>query len=93
MPEPNDITLKPDQAGDRTGVTDAEIEAKIEGYLFPAKNGMVHRYFDIRLELEDMAAGGGDPNTRSQFYPGWTDEDFQKVLKRLDEEEVKLGLS
>lgn len=39
-------------------------------------------------EIPLFASGEGDEDTKSQFYPGWTKDDFQRLLERLQEEEL-----
>lgn len=80
----------PEEMGAETNTgrpTEADFAEKLEGYLFPLQHGMRSQYESTKMELEDMAEGGGDPSVREQYYPGWTDEDFQKVLKKLEEAE------
>ena len=78
-PSPEDMGVET-----KTGrPTEADFADKIEGYLFPLQHGMRGQYESTKMELEDMAEGGGDPSVREQYYPGWTDADFQEVLKRL----------
>lgn len=36
-----------------------------------------------RLDFEDMADSGDGGGIRDEYYPGWSDEDFQVVLARL----------
>ncbi len=38
----------------------------------------------IIREIKEYIAGKGDPDTREQFYPGWTREDFQELLKMIE---------
>ena len=36
-----------------------------------------------RNDFENMADGGGDPDVKSQYYPGWEIEDFEAVLNAM----------
>lgn len=66
--------------------TEADFRRKIEGYL--ALRGDIPAPYDsAKEELEDMAEGGGSPETKEKYYSGWTVEDFQTVLKLLNEAE------
>jgi hypothetical protein len=91
MPEGKEGFPAPEKSN-IAGLTNAELEKRIESYIFPAKHGMEGQYRQTKWQLEEMAEGGGDPDVRSQYYAGWTDDDFKKILKRLQEEEEKLGL-
>ena len=37
-------------------------------------------------EVPQYAQGESDPETRQQYYPGWTQEDFKTLQERLEEE-------
>lgn len=39
-------------------------------------------------ELKDFARGEGEEETREEWYHGWTKEDFQELLHRLEEEGI-----
>lgn len=43
-------------------------------------------YETYATEIPLYASGQGDKETREQFYPGWTDEDFQILLEKLRQE-------
>jgi hypothetical protein len=89
-PEFNNIQL-PEKKKNKAGLSDAEIEERIENYLFPAKHGMLGLYEQTKWDLQEMAEGG-EPEIRAEYYPGWTNDDFKKILKRLEAKEEKLGL-
>ncbi len=38
----------------------------------------------IVREIKEYIDGKGDPDTREQFYPGWTREDFKELLKMIE---------
>ena len=71
--------------------TEADFVQKMAGYLVPLQGGIYGQYDGMKFELEQMAAGRGDSEVREEFYPGWENEDFQEVLKRLGVEEEKIG--
>jgi hypothetical protein len=70
--------------------TESDFAEKIEGYLYPLRHGMRTQYESTKMELKDMAEGGGDPGVREQYYSGWTNEDFKEVLRRLEEAEKNI---
>lgn len=83
-PGPKDTSMRID--GDKKGrPTDEDFQNKIDGYL-QTKEVTPHRYYEVVSELQDWSAGEGDQGLRDMYYQGWTDEDFQEVLRRLGEE-------
>ncbi|MEK7545559.1 MAG: hypothetical protein AAB554_00610 [Patescibacteria group bacterium] len=40
-----------------------------------------------RSEISEYASGGGDDETRKQYYPGWTQEDFEALDGMLADSE------
>ena len=67
---------------------DEDFDRKIKGYLESRKYAE-WQYEQIKWELEDWSRGRGDVLVRTEFYPGWFDEDFKKLLERLKEAESK----
>lgn len=39
-------------------------------------------------ELKEFADGKGEKETREEWYPGWTQEEFEKLLAKLAEEGI-----
>ncbi len=37
-------------------------------------------------EIKDYIEGNGDEEDKDQYYPGWTDEDFESLLTMVDRE-------
>jgi len=37
-----------------------------------------------RREIREMAEGGNPGRARDDVYPGWSDEDFQELINRLE---------
>jgi len=76
--------------------TDEDLKERVERFRKIKEAGFPHQVEEILWELEDMAAGKGkNPedgelyNIRQRYYPGWEDEDFEKLVKMTREE---LGL-
>lgn len=55
-------------------------------YVREAQNTDLDAYETYTTEIPQYARGEGDQDTREQFYPGWTTEDFQTLLERLQQE-------
>lgn len=55
-------------------------------YVRESKEGDLDAYETYTTEIPLYASGQGDKDTREQFYPGWTDEDFRTLLQKLQEE-------
>lgn len=65
---------------------DEDFDRKIKGYLESRKYAE-WQYEQIKWELEDFSRGRGDVMVRTEFYPGWLNEDFKELLRRLKEKE------
>jgi hypothetical protein len=56
----------------------AELQAQKED--FPS------RFAGTENDLLDMSEGGDGDGIRQEYYPGWTDGHFKKLLEELDAE-------
>jgi len=68
---------------------DEDFLLKVVGYKNIQKSDP-DQYEKIEDDLKEMAQGG-DPDGVRQLYPGWTDEDFEELLSRLDSVEIQPG--
>ena len=56
----------------------------LENLVFQKKN--VPMGYQSTLDVIRMMAEGGEADgIREEYYPGWTDDDFKKLLKALGE--------
>lgn len=61
-----------------------DFDEKLEG-LREQKEDMPSRFAGTEGNLEDMAEGRDGDGAR-EYYPGWTDEHFKKLLEALNKE-------
>lgn len=61
---------------------DADFEERVENYTMLLPKMKAH-YDEMKQNLEELSRGGGDPS----LSPGWTAEDFQELLRRVNESE------
>ena len=74
-----DETIGP---GERKAGLPANFQDKLD-HLNAMTGGEVdYTYQSAIREIEDMAGGEDPGGLRTQFYPGWRDEDFMELLKR-----------
>ena len=76
----------PDLSDMQDGVhrpTEADIAKKMAGY--EQQRAISVSFHETVADLQNLRDGFGDPDIQEQYYPGWTSEDFQEVLKRLGE--------
>ena len=66
---------------------DADFSEKIR-YVKESRDSDPDAYEAYITDIPQYAEGGGDPEAREQFYPGWTREDFQDLLERLQREDL-----
>ena len=62
-----------------------DIEMKMD-FVKRAKKEDRDAYKTYHREIPLYAQGRGDEDTKQQFYPGWTKEDFQDLQERLENE-------
>ncbi len=67
-----------------------DIDEKVD-YVRRSKEEDEGAYETHLEEIPLFAKGEGDEDTKSQFYPGWTKDDFQRLLERLEEEDLLKG--
>ncbi|MBI2473743.1 hypothetical protein HYV70_04280 [Candidatus Uhrbacteria bacterium] len=66
------------------------IEEKLY-YFQQMKKGNGTEEGDLELniqELKELAQGQGEKETKDQWYSGWTQEDFEALLQKLEEEGI-----
>ncbi|HBP00495.1 MAG: hypothetical protein UU48_C0027G0007 [Candidatus Uhrbacteria bacterium GW2011_GWF2_41_16] len=45
--------------------------------------------FEMNMEeLREFAKGEGEKETREQWYPGWTKQDFERLIQKLENEGI-----
>ncbi len=67
--------------------TESDFAKKLEGLLFPLQHGIRMQHEGTKNQFRNMANGDDESGVREQYYPGWTNEDFAEMLKRLEEAE------
>lgn len=88
-PSQEEIGIKPEIKRGRP--TEEDFKKRVENYISPLENGSSAMfYYETKMELENLAKGKGDQELREQYYPDWEDEDFQEVVKRLNEKEKEI---
>ncbi len=65
--------------------TTHDIETKID-FVRRSRREDKDAYRTYRVEIPLYAKGEGDEDTKKQFYPGWTREDFEKLEEQLESE-------
>jgi len=64
---------------------DADFDERVR-YVRESRQNDPEAYETYKSEVPQFAKGEGDPETRQQYYPGWTQEDFKTLQERLEEE-------
>jgi len=67
--------------------SDADYDERVR-YVRESKKTDPDAYETYKNEIPQYARGEGDPETRQQYYPGWTQEDFKTLQEKLEEEDL-----